>query len=487
MNWETKPTDEIGDPKTNIQNKECTMKKLLVIAALAAVGMSACSKDDGVSASADGRKYVQVTIPENAASGETRTSVDGTTTSWVAGDRVAVSLYNGSTTEVCEFTADRSGATTTFSGDVPVGSYTLAAAHYPYNCGAAFDAVNKTFTHTWGDAYCSTDLAAYDFMFSTVCETPFVVDETTTVLPVALTFRPLMARIGMKLALGANETPKYVTFTTADNVLPTAGTVNADGTFSASARTNSLTVETDRKEFTVGLLPVGAASNMSVEVTTTDGMTYSDKSFQLAGLKRNTHYTMNVPCRTKRFMLTVPDGVDTKYGTDTYKDNEFYSVDPATDPTGIFKDWYFYRAELKNTTNTASGDKLKGKNRIQLQVALGFNNSNNGAFVTAPIQCDGTKKVTVSFTAATNTIIANPVEYRIGVTDNGADISENFLRSFDNIQSSQTGTCPWRYSGSVSRTHTFTVANGQRIMMKLYTTCGSTYHLELADFTYTVE
>ena len=449
--------------------------------------MSACSKDDGVSASADGRKYVQVTIPENAASDETRTSVDGTTTSWVAGDRVAVSLYNGSTTEVCEFTADRSGATTTFSGDVPVGSYTLAAAHYPYNCGAAFDAVNKTFTHTWGDAYCSTDLAAYDFMFSTVCETPFVVDETTTVLPVALTFRPLMARIGMKLALGANETPKYVTFTTADNVLPTAGTVNADGTFSASARTNSLTVETDRKEFTVGLLPVGAASNMSVEVTTTDGMTYSDKSFQLAGLKRNTHYTMNVPCRTKRFMLTVPDGVDTKYGTDTYKDNEFYSVDPATDPTGIFKDWYFYRAELKNTTNTASGDKLKGKNRIQLQVALGFNNSNNGAFVTAPIQCDGTKKVTVSFTAATNTIIANPVEYRIGVTDNGADISENFLRSFDNIQSSQTGTCPWRYSGSVSRTHTFTVANGQRIMMKLYTTCGSTYHLELADFTYTVE
>ena len=94
---------------------------------------------------------------------------------------------------------------------------------------------------TWGDAYCSTDLAAYDFMFSTVYETPFVVDETTTVLPIALTFRPLMARIGMKLALGANETPKYVTFTTDDNVLPTAGTVNADGTFSASALTNSLT------------------------------------------------------------------------------------------------------------------------------------------------------------------------------------------------------------------------------------------------------
>ena len=458
------------------------MKKLLVIAALAAVGMSACSKDDGVSASADGRKYVQVTIPENAASDETRTSVDGTVTSWVAGDRVAVSLYNGSTTEVCEFTADRSGATTTFSGDVPVGSYTLAAAHYPYNCGAAFDAVNKTFTHTWGDAYCSTDLAAYDFMFSTVCETPFVVDETTTVLPVALTFRPLMARIGMKLALGANETPKYVTFTTADNVLPTAGTVNADGTFSASARTNSLTVETDRKEFTVGLLPVGTASNMSVEVTTTDGMTYSDKSFQLAGLKRNTHYTMNVPCRTKRFMLTVPDGVDTKYGTSTYKDNEFYSVDPATDPTGIFKDWYFYHAELKNTTNTASGDKLKRKNRIQLQVALGLNKSDNGAFVTAPIQCDGTKKVTVSFTAATNRAVFD-ANYWIGVTDNGP-ITSDWLRDINKISPHAEGSIPG--SGNVSRTHTFTVTNGQRIMVKVSNTMGE-HHLEFADFTYTVE
>ena len=148
------------------------MKKLLIIATLAAVGMGACSKDDGVSAPEDLRKYVQVTIPENAASGETRTSVDGTTTSWVAGYKVAVSLYNGSTTEVCEFTVDRTGATTTFSGSVPVGSYTCAAAHYPF-CAATFDAVNKTFTHTWGDAYCSTDLAAYDFMFSTVYETPF--------------------------------------------------------------------------------------------------------------------------------------------------------------------------------------------------------------------------------------------------------------------------------------------------------------------------
>ena len=240
-------------------------------------------------------------------------------------------------------------------------------------------------------------------------------------------------------------------------------------------------METDRKEFTVGLLPVGAASNMSVEVTTTDGMTYSDKSFQLAGLKRNTHYTMNVPCRTKRFMLTVPDGVDTKYGTDTYKDNEFYSVDPATDPTGIFKDWYFYRAELKNTTNTASGDKLKGKNRIQLQVALGFNNSNNGAFVTAPIQCDGTKKVTVSFTAATNRAIS--ANYWIGVTDNGP-ITSDWLRDINKISPHAEGSIPG--SGNVSRTHTFTVTNGQRIMVKVSNTMGE-HHLEFADFTYTVE
>ena len=341
--------------------------------------------------------------------------------------------------------------------------------------------VNKTFTHTWGDAYCSTDLAAYDFMFSTVYETPFVVDETTTVLPIALTFRPLMARIGMKLALGANETPKYVTFTTDDNVLPTAGTVNADGTFSASALTNTLTVETDRKEFTVGLLPVGVASKMSVHVTTTDGMTYSDKSFQLAGLKRNTHYTMNVPCRTKRFMLTVPDGVNSKYGTGTYKNNEFYSVDPATDPTGIFKDWYFYRAELKNTTNTARGDKLKGKNRIQLQVALWFNNSNNGAFVTAPIQCDGTKTVTVSFTAATNRAIS--ANYWIGVTDNGP-ITSDWLRDINKISPHAEGLIP--RSDNVSHSHTFTVTNGQRIMVKVSNTLGE-HHLEFADFTYTVE
>ena len=176
------------------------MKKLLIIATLAAVGMGACSKDDGASAPEDLRKYVQVTIPENAASGETRTSVDGTTTSWSQATR---SPYLSTTVP-----RRRSANSRPTSRVRPRPSRAAcAAAHYPF-CAATFDAINKTFTHTWGDAYCSTDLAAYDFMFSTVYETPFVVDETTTVLPIALTFRPLMARIGMKLALGANETPK---------------------------------------------------------------------------------------------------------------------------------------------------------------------------------------------------------------------------------------------------------------------------------------
>ena len=103
------------------------MKKLFVIAMLATVGMAACSKDDTAPAGGP-KKYVQVTIPEEMVSGETRTSIDGTTTNWVAGDKVAVLLYDGAATMTCEFTADKSGPTTTFSGDVPIGSYSLAAA-----------------------------------------------------------------------------------------------------------------------------------------------------------------------------------------------------------------------------------------------------------------------------------------------------------------------------------------------------------------------
>ena len=76
------------------------MKKLFVIAMLATVGMAACSKDDTAPA-AGPKKYVQVTIPEDMVSGETRTSIDGTTTNWVAGDKVAVLLYDGAATMTC--------------------------------------------------------------------------------------------------------------------------------------------------------------------------------------------------------------------------------------------------------------------------------------------------------------------------------------------------------------------------------------------------
>lgn len=95
------------------------MKKLFAIALFAAVGMSACSKDSDVTSPEDTKTYVQVTIPEEMVSAQTRTSIDGNTTNWVEGDRVAVLLYDGSVTRTCLFTADKSGATTTFSGDVP--------------------------------------------------------------------------------------------------------------------------------------------------------------------------------------------------------------------------------------------------------------------------------------------------------------------------------------------------------------------------------
>ena len=152
------------------------MKKLFVIAMLATVGMAACSKDDTAPA-AGPKKYVQVTIPEDMVSGETRTSIDGTTTNWVAGDKVAVLLYDGAATMTCQFTADKSGPTTTFSGDVPIGSYSLAAAYYPYDCNATFDAVNKTFKHTWGSEYCTDNLAAYDFMYTCLLYTSDAADE----------------------------------------------------------------------------------------------------------------------------------------------------------------------------------------------------------------------------------------------------------------------------------------------------------------------
>jgi len=441
---------------------------------LAAAGMSACSKEETATAPAEA-KYIQVTIPEDAVAGETRTAVDGTETTWVQGDKVAVFLYNGSTTQKFEFTADKTGATTTFTGDVPVGSYSLAAAHYPYSCGATFDAVNKVFNHTWGTSYCTENLADYDFMYTNVWETPFEINEDSTVLPVNFTFRPLMARIRMSLGLESNETPKKIISTSGD-VMPTAGTIDRLGNFTASSVTNSITIPTDRKEFTIGLLPVSIHSTMNVQVMTADGLTYSDKSFTLAGLKRNHHYTMSVPCNSKTVTIGVPDAVDKKYGTGTWKDNGFYFVDPQYDPDGIFDGWYFYRGELKNDKN--DDDKLK-KNRIQLQVPAGFNDDNNGAFVTAPIQCDGSKTVKISFEVATNRALVN-IKYRIGVTGNGP-ITEVWLRDRNNILNGNDRECK-----SGVQTHTFTVTNGQRIMVKILST-GGAYHVEFADFTYTVE
>ena len=425
---------------------------------LAAAGMSACSKEETATAPAEA-KYIQVTIPEDAVAGETRTAVDGTETTWVQGDKVAVFLYNGSTTQKFEFTADKTGATTTFTGDVPVGSYSLAAAHYPYSCGATFDAVNKVFNHTWGTSYCTENLADYDFMYTNVWETPFEINEDSTVLPVNFTFRPLMALIS-----------------TSGDVMPTAGTIDRLGNFTASSVTNSITIPTDRKEFTIGLLPVSIHSTMNVQVMTADGLTYSDKSFTLAGLKRNHHYTMSVPCNSKTVTIGVPDAIDKKYGTGTWKDNGFYFVDPQYDPDGIFDGWYFYRGELKNDKN--DDDKLK-KNRIQLQVPAGFNDDNNGAFVTAPIQCDGSKTVKISFEVATNRALVN-IKYRIGVTGNGP-ITEAWLRDRNNILNGNDRECK-----SGVQTHTFTVTNGQRIMLKILST-GGAYHVEFADFTYTVE
>ncbi len=332
------------------------MKKLFVIAMLATVGMAACSKDDTAPAGGP-KKYVQVTIPEEMVSGETRTSIDGTTTNWVAGDKVAVLLYDGAATMTCEFTADKSGPTTTFSGDVPIGSYSLAAAYYPYDCNATFDAVNKTFKHTWGSEYCTDNLAAYDFMYTNIWEEPFEINEATTQLPVHFTFKPLMARIKISLGLGANETPKKVILETDSNVLPTSGTIDAQENFTASSVTNSIAVPTNRKEFVVGLLPVGIYSTMTVKVMTTDGLTYSDKSFTLAGLKRNHHYTMSVPCNKKTVTITVPDAIDQKYGTHTYQDNGFYTVDSQYDPEGIFNDCIFTRQRSRATRTATTNSR----------------------------------------------------------------------------------------------------------------------------------
>ena len=207
----------------------------------------------------------------------------------------------------------------------------------------------------------------------------------------------------------------------------------------------------------MGLLPVGIYSTMTVKVMTTDGLTYSDKSFTLAGLKRNHHYTMSVPCNKKTVTITVPDAIDQKYGTHTYQDNGFYiGRFPIRSRKEFSMTGISTSGEIKSDKN--GDDKLK-KNRIQLQVPAGFNNANNGAFVTAPIQCEGSKTVKVSFEVATNRI--RNIEYRIGVTGNGP-ITESWLRDRNNILNGNDQKCK-----SGTQTHTFTVTNGQRIMIKI--------------------
>ncbi len=64
----------------------------------------------------------------------------------------------------------------------------------------------------------------------------------------------------------------------------------------------------------------------------------------------------------------------------------------------FFDGWHFLRSEIKSDKDAADGDVLKNRNRIQLQaVSLGTNRAQNGAFVTPPIQCDGTKTVSVFY------------------------------------------------------------------------------------------
>lgn len=232
------------------------MKKIFVIAMLATVAMTACSKDDTTPAEG-AKKYVQVTIPEEMVTGETRTTIDGTTTNWVAGDQGSGTSLQRCHDDDMPVYGRQNGPTTTFSGDVPIGSYSLAAAYYPYDCNATFDAVNKTFKHTWGSEYCTDNLGAYDFMYTNIWEEQFEVNETTSVLPVHFTFKPLMARIKISLGLGANETPKKIILETENNVMPTAGTIDALGNFTASSVTNSITVSTNQKEFDTGPAPRG--------------------------------------------------------------------------------------------------------------------------------------------------------------------------------------------------------------------------------------
>ncbi len=347
----------------------------------------------------------------------------------------------------------------------PIGSlFSLAALSRLRN--ATFDAVNKTFKHTWGPEYCTDNLAAYDFMYTNIWEEPFEINEATTVLHVHFTFKPLMARIKISLGLGANETPKKVILETDSNVMPTAGTIDALGNFYGIVRNQFDRSSHEPERVRTGAAPRGHTFDHDREG---DDHRRADLLGQVVHAGRP---EAQPPLHDER-TLQQENGDD--HRTRCHRPEVRYAYlsgqriltrsIPRYDPEGIFNDWYFYQAEIKSDKN--GDDKLK-KNRIQLQVPAGFNNANNGAFVTAPIQCEGSKNREGILRGSDQPLTVGNIEYRIGVTGNGP-ITESWLRDRNNILNGNDQKCK-----SGTQTHTFTVTNGQRLMIKILSTADLT-------------
>lgn len=112
--------------------------------------MTACSKDDTTPAEG-AKKYVQVTIPEEMVTGETRTTIDGTTTNWVAGDQGSgTSLQRCHDDDMPVYGRQNGARPLRSRATCPSVPIRWRRLYYPYDCNATFDAVNKTFKHTWG-------------------------------------------------------------------------------------------------------------------------------------------------------------------------------------------------------------------------------------------------------------------------------------------------------------------------------------------------
>ena len=359
------------------------MKKLFVIAMLATVGMAACSKDD----TAPARRPEKV-CPGNHPRGDGcpgRPALPSTAprpTGWPV-DKVAVLLYDGAATMTCEFTADKSGPTTTFTGDVPIGTYSLAAAYYPYRLQRHVRRREQDLQAHLGDR----NTARTTWLPMTSCirtsgRSPFEINEATTQLPVTLHVQTAdgphqdLARTGCER--NAQEShPGDRQQRIADLRYD-----RRPGNFTASSVTNSIAVPTNRKEFVVGLLPVGIHSTMTVKVMTTDGLTYSDKSFTLAGLKRNHHYTMSVPCNKQNGddHRTRCHRPEVRYAIPIRTTDSTRSIPNTTrkefSMTGIFT------RQRSRATRTATTNSKK--NRIQLQIPAGFNNAQQRRFRDGP-------------------------------------------------------------------------------------------------------